>query len=204
VVTNGSRAHRSVRLALIVVAIGAACSKEKAAPPAAAATPPSTAPSSAVPLDLVPLPPDSALAELKQYRLTLPAIQKWANATSSLNLITRDHPEYIPNQQRDPEIKTLDQLIAAFGKQPQIGAALVKAGTSPHDYVLTMVALQSAFQLYPRVAGGARLPDGVPPAIVDNVAFVKANMPSIQHILGTIRNNPPPRLPATLPVAPKP
>jgi len=204
VVTNGSRVHRSALLPIAIVVLAVGCSRKDAPPVAKTTTTPATAPSSAVPLDLVPMPPDTALAELKNYRLTLPTFQKWANATSALNLLTNTHPELIPSPARNPQIKTLDQLIAAFAKEPQIRSALDQAGLSPHDYVLAMMAMTSAFQLYTRTAGGAPLPAGVPPAIADNVAFLKANMPAIQHILGTIRNNPPPKLPATLPVAPKP
>jgi hypothetical protein len=194
------RARRLAFLALAILASSGACSKEKTAPAAsaAAASPgaASAAASSAVPLELVPLPPDTAAAELKEYRLTIPKLEKWAKTTSALNALTAAHPDVIVNMQRDTRIKTLDQLIATFGAEPLLRPALKESNTSAHEYLLTMMSMQSAWQGYMRSAGGTPLPNDLPPALVENIAFLRANMPMVQHILGTIKNNPPPRLPA--------
>lgn len=204
-----SRARHPALLALAILAAAGACSKEKAAPAASApATAPSSAPtaaSSAVPLDLVPLPPDTAAGELKEYRLTLPIIEKWAKAQSALNAVTTAHPEVLLNLQRNSQIKTVDQMVAMFGKEPLLKKALDETHVSAHDYLLTMISMQEAFKGYTMSAGGTPLPADLPPALVENIAFLRANMPTVQHILGTVKNNPPPRLPATLPAqAPTP
>lgn len=200
-----SRARRPALLALAILAAGGACSKEKAAPaasaPAAAPSAASAAASSAVPLDLVPLPPDTAAAELKEYRLTIPKLEQWAKTTSALNAVTAAHPEVIVNMQRDTRIKTMDQLVAKFAAEPLLRPALKEANTSAREYLLTMMSMQSAWQGYMRSASGTPLPNDLPPALVENIAFLRTNMPMVQHILGTIKNNPPPKLPATAPAA---
>jgi hypothetical protein len=203
VVIVRSRARRPALIALIAVAAAAACAKEKPVPavsaPDAAPSAAPTAASSAVPLDLVPLPPDTAGAELKQYRLSLPMLERWAKTQSALNAVTTAHPEVLLNLQRNAQIKTVDQMVAMFGKEPLLKQALSETQMSAHDYLLTMISMQTAWEGYARSAGGKPLPADLPPALVENIGFLRANMPAVQHILGTIKNNPPPRLPATLP-----
>jgi hypothetical protein len=96
-------------------------------------------------------------------------------------------------------IKTMDQLVAKFGAEPLLRTALKETGTSAREYLLTMMSMQSAWQGYMRSAAGTPLPNDLPPALVENIAFLRANMPMVQHILGTIKNNPPSKLPTTAP-----
>ena len=186
-----SCARRPAYLALALLVVGASCAKDKPAP-AAAPSAAAAAAASAVPIDLVPLPPDTAAAELKQYRLTMPLLQRWAKTQSAINTVTTAHPEVLLNLQRNPQIKTMDQMIVMFGKEPLLRGALEETHMSAHDYLLTTICLQLAQEGLIRSAGGTPLPTDLPPALVENIAFLRANMPAVQKVLGTIKNNPTP------------
>ena len=196
-VIDRSRVRRSTLLALVIVLVGGACARDKAAPAASTATgaTASASASSAVPLDLVPLPPDTAAGELRQFRLTIPVLERWAKTQTALNTVAAAHPEVLLNLQRNTQIKTVDQMIAVFAKQPQIRGALDATHMSAHEYLITMITMQTAWEGYAKSAGGTPLPADLPPALVENIAFLRANMPAVQHVLGTIRNNPRPATP---------
>lgn len=184
-VIDRSRARGSALIAFVVLFAGGACAKEKATPAASALA---VSAATAAPIDLVPLPMDTAAVELKQLRLTMPALEKWAKTQSVLNAVTSAHPEVLLNLQRNTQIKTVDQMITMFGKQPQLRAALDETHMSAHDYLLTMIAMQTAWEGYSKSAGGTPLPADLPPALVENIAFLRTNMPAVQHVLGTIKN----------------
>jgi hypothetical protein len=198
------RSREAIACCFVLASVGCSGDRKAAAPPAAAASvdshavipglTPAPAPSSgatapAPNLGLVPLPdmpPDTAAGLLKQFELTLPKLEKWAKAQSALNVLTKQNPQMLPRLQAQAAPKTLDQMIAMIGSEPKIRAALKQNGSTPRDYVLTMIAMQQAMQGYARVAEGKPLPNDLPPATAANIVFVQKNMPAIQQVLATI------------------
>jgi hypothetical protein len=190
---------RSRAAFVLAFLIAAACSGDRkpAAPPAAppAATPaaaPAAEPGTAAPapsLGLVPLPPlpeDTALALLNEYRLSLAKLQQWSTAQMELNQVTKKYPDMLPKMQARPKPKTLDEMIAMIGNEPRIRSALAKSGTNARDYVLTMTAMRNAMEGYGRMSQGNPLPPNLPPAVAENIVFVQKNLPAIQQILGSM------------------
>lgn len=199
------RSRAAIACCFVLASVGCSGDRKAAAPPAAASSaaadshavvpgltpaPSSGAAASAPNLGLVPLPdmpPDTAAGLLKQFELTLPKLEKWAKAQSALNVLTKQNPQMLPHLQAQAAPKTLDQMIAMIGSEPKIRAALKQNGSTPRDYVLTMIAMQQAMQGYARVAEGKPLPNDLPPATAANIVFVQKNMPAIQQVLATIQ-----------------
>ena len=189
------RARRVAALALGGVLFAGACAKDRPKSPAdapgVATTPASGAAAapatSASPIDLVPLPPDTAAGELKLYRLSMERLQRWGRAQNAMNALTVQHPEILDSMKLSDAPKSLDQMIALIGSEPRFRSIFKNAGMNAHDYVITMIAMQQAMQGFQRVAAGNPLPADLPPALVANVTFVQQNLRTIQQILGPMR-----------------
>jgi hypothetical protein len=186
--------RRDLTLSLAIVLAAGACAREKAiAVPSVASSPASastsgtpTAPGAVAgpsPLELLPLPPDTAAGQLKEYRLTMPLVQRWGKAQAAVNALTKEHPDLLKNLRQENAPKTLDQLIALIGNQPEMKRVLQANGMSAHDYVLTIIAIQQAMQGVQQVMAGKPLPTDLPPAIMANITFVQHNAAAVKRMI---------------------
>ncbi len=187
-----ARACRATALAVGCALIAVACARDKQksspdVPVAAAAASGAASVPNPSPIDLVPLPPDIAAGELKDYRLSLDRLQRWGRAQKAMNALTTQHPEIVNSMTQQARPTTLDQEITMIGSEPHFRALFKDTGTNAHDYVITMVALQQAMQGFQRVAAGTPLPADLPPALAANITFVQQNLPAIQKLLGPMR-----------------
>jgi hypothetical protein len=179
-----ARTRRRLAPALVLLAV--ACAKEPAAkaPPASVDTAHASAAPASDPVGLVPLPEDKTSTELRDYRITLPAIQRWARAQNAITAALKDHPDALRQHAAPPA--TLDAMVARMDSIPEIHGALARSGMTAHDLVLTMIALNQAVGLYQRRTTKAPLPPGLTPAMMANADFVGQNLAAVQQVLGSI------------------
>lgn len=181
------RRSRVARIAPLLLVAALACSRTHDAPPAAAhtTTTPPAGDGGAI-AGLTPMAPDTALAQLREYRLSMDALQRWARAQRALNDLTRRDSTVLSSLAEGGRPTSMDQMIARFDHVPRIHDALHGAGMSAHDYVLTMVALQQGMQGY--VAKQTKQLRGpVTGALGDNIAFVEQNIGTIRSMLTTLQ-----------------
>jgi hypothetical protein len=195
--------RKALAFALVLLGVVPGCGRDQASASAssasvgAPASTPATAPASGSaasfaprldsnPAGLVPLPYDSAGRELRTYRLSIAGLQRWSAAQRALNRVKSAQPSAFDALRTGPPPKTLDEMIAAMNAKPVLRGAFDHAGTTAHDYVLTMLALSQAMQGYERKLSGVRLPAGLPPSVLDNISFVEKNIAAIQQARTTI------------------
>jgi len=184
---------RPMRVCALLLGL-AACARDKApaaaapgsAPPAAAAPAAAPAPD---PVGLVPHPEDQATKDHVDYRLTLPLVQRWAQAQSAVDSATNADPRMYESMKKSAP-RTLDEMISVIGTQVPIRNAVKRHGFSVHDYVLTMIALNQAINGYQRKAAGQAMPPNLPAALADNITFVGQNLPAIQALLAPAKQQP--------------
>lgn len=168
----------------------AACSGDRApAPPSSAAARTAAAPAesggsgesaAAVP-GLTPLPPDTALQQLRDFRLTSERLHKWARAQQALNDLTSRDPSMLRALEQGEKPHTVDQMIARIDAAPGVRQTMHDVDYTTREYVLTMLALQQGMQGYAAKRAG-QLKQPLPGAVGANVDFVEHNLAEIQKI----------------------
>lgn len=193
---RASRLARAARLVPLALIAALACSRDHGAPPAASAH--ASAGRSAPAGDagsvagLTPLPPDTALRQLRDYRLTLDGLQTWARAQRALNDLTNRDSQVIRALTQGAKPRTIDEMIARIDGVPGIHDTMLRNGITTHDYVLTMLALQEGMQGYAAKRAG-QLKQPLPGAAGANVDFVERNFNVIQTIIASVKPAPPAR-----------
>jgi hypothetical protein len=180
-----ARARRSFRSgALIITAalIATACKATKT-PDAAPAAPAAAAPPAAPILPLGPVPDDSAAMLLKEFRLTMPALQQFAKAQSAFDKVTKADPAILAALRQRSQNGTLDNVVAGVTEQPKLRSALAAAGSTPRTFIVTGMALTQSMEGLQMMAQGKPLPAGVSPATLENISFVQKNLPAIRALL---------------------
>jgi hypothetical protein len=180
-----ARARRSFRSgALIITAalIATACKATKT-PDAAPAAPAAAAPPAAPILPLGPVPDDSAAMMLKEFRLTMPALQQFAKAQSAFDKVTKADPAVLAALRQRSQNGTLDNVVAGLTEQPKLRSALAAAGSAPRTFIVTGMALTQSMEGLQMMAQGKPLPAGVSPATLENISFVQKNLPAIRALL---------------------
>lgn len=180
-----ARARRSFRSgALIITAalIATACKATKT-PDAAPAAPAAAAPPAAPILPLGPVPDDSAAMLLKEFRLTMPALQQFAKAQSAFDKVTKADPAILAALRQRSQNGTLDNVVAGLTEQPKLRSALAAAGSTPRTFIVTGMALTQSMEGLQMMAQGKPLPAGVSPATLENISFVQKNLPAIRALL---------------------
>jgi hypothetical protein len=180
-----ARARRSFRSgALIITAalIATACKATKT-PDAAPAAPAAAAPPAAPILPLGPVPDDSAAMMLKEFRLTMPALQQFAKAQSAFDKVTKADPAVLAALRQRSQNGTLDNVVAGLTEQPKLRSALAAAGSTPRTFIVTGMALTQSMEGLQMMAQGKPLPAGVSPATLENISFVQKNLPAIRALL---------------------
>lgn len=183
-----------VRLAPVALIAALACTGGDA--PAARSTPSASA--AAAPTSdagsvagLTPLPPDTALRQLRDYRLTLDGLQKWAHAQRALNEITKRDSTVVRALVRGAKPRTIDEMITRIDGVPGMHDTMLRNGITTHDYVLTMLALQEGMQGYAAKRAG-QLKQPLPGAVGANVDFVERNFNAVQTLIASVNPAPPP------------
>ena len=172
---------------LLMLALACAKGPESSPPRAAdtaAETARSAAPAVKDPVGLIPLPEDKGATELREYRITLPMIQQWAKVQNGITAAMKGHPDALGAHATPPA--TVDAMIARMDSLPAVHGALVRSKMSAHDYVLTMIALNQAVQLFQRRKANAPMPPGVTPAMLANADFVGQNLAAVQQVFGSL------------------
>jgi hypothetical protein len=180
-----ARARRSFRSgALIITAalIATACKATKT-PDAAPAAPAAAAPPAAPILPLGPVPDDSAAMMLKEFKLTMPALQQFAKAQSAFDKVTKADPAVLAALRQRSQNGTLDNVVAGVTEQPKLRSALAAAGSTPRTFIVTGMALTQSMEGLQMMAQGKPLPAGVSPATLENISFVQKNLPAIRALL---------------------
>jgi hypothetical protein len=162
--------------------IATACKATKT-PDAAPAAPAAAAPPAAPILPLGPVPDDSAAMLLKEFRLTMPALQQFAKAQSAFDKVTKADPAVLAALRQRSQNGTLDNVVAGVTEQPKLRSALAAAGSTPRTFIVTGMALTQSMEGLQMMAQGKPLPAGVSPATLENISFVQKNLPAIRALL---------------------
>ena len=173
------------RSAPLLLALALACTKgAETSPPRAADSTRTAAPPRKDPVGLIPLPEDKAATELRDFRISMLMIQRWGTVQHEITVATKDHPDALGARATPPA--TLDAMIARMDSLPAVHGALVRSKMSAHDYVMTMIALNQAVQIYQRRRANAPNPPGVTPAMLANADVVGQNYAAVQQIFASL------------------
>ena len=188
-----ARLAHVARLAPAALLCLAACSGDRTPAPAtttrtaaAPATPATPGESAAAVPGLTPLPPDTALEQLRGYRLTSERLHKWARAQHALNDLTSRDTSVLRAIDQGEKPHTIDQMIARIDAAPGVRQTMRDVDYTTRDYVLTMLALQQGMQGYAAKRAG-KLEQPLPGAAGANVEFVERNLADIQKIFAAGR-----------------
>ncbi|MBA2706855.1 MAG: hypothetical protein H0U59_03510 [Gemmatimonadaceae bacterium] len=115
------RSGRLLDLGCLFLITLAACSKtDKASDDTDAAAPATTGNKSL----------DSDLEQVRDFKLSMPRMQKWAQAGRNMIVLSKSHPELEGSIEMDQNA-SLDQKVAALEKHPDLKKAVKDAGLSP-------------------------------------------------------------------------
>ncbi len=124
------------------------------------------------------------IVEMRNYRLSMDKVDKFAAASQSLVALSKSNPAMRSAMQSGTGAKTLDEGAKVMeSKYPEAAAAIQKAGMSVREFFLTSVTLMTttlAVGLKKQGQTLDQLPGTVSP---ENLAFVEQNYPKIEKLL---------------------
>lgn len=113
-------------------------------------------------------------------------IRAWGKAQLAVTAALDAHPDIVSTiKQNQPH--SFDEMINVFASNPVLADAIKRSGTTPHDFVLTMISLNQAVQGYQRSHAGQPVPPNASPAIVANIGLVEKNLPEIDRIYSSLK-----------------
>lgn len=119
---------------------------------------------------------DADNREVTSYRLTQPALAKYAAATRALATVLAENP---PDCDEDQNDQSLDAMVAEIRGIPAATEAIESAGMPVREYVvLTWAMVQAGFAAWGLDQPGGELPPGVSMA---NVEFFRAHEAEFQE-----------------------
>lgn len=178
--------RRSARLrdfgCLLLIAL-AACSKtDKASDDTDAAAPATTGNRSL----------DSDLEQVQDFKLSMPRMQKWAQAGRNMVALSKARPD-LEGSYKVEQNASLDQQVAALEGHPEAKKAVRDAGLSPREYTMityTYMLAATAQSVQQMPAGRTR--DSVMQSLKvhpDNVAFVQNNTTELEKLMKDLQEN---------------
>ena len=177
--------RRSVRLrdlACLLLVTLTACSGDKgpsdgdAAAPAAAGNP-----------NL-----ESDLEEVQDFKLSMPRMQKWAQAGRNLEALSKTRPDLEGSFKMESNA-SLDQQVAAMEAHPEVKKAVADADLSPREFMMITTAYMvaaTAQSVGQMPAGKTR--DSLMESLKtnpDNVAFIQKNMGELEKLMKGMQGN---------------
>lgn len=127
-------------------------------------------------------PMDADTRAIANYRLTMGVFRRMAQVQENMYEIAKANPglkaKYAAQEKQfenEPEPKTIDEMVKRFDRVPEMKQAMQKAGISPREYFLAMMAsFQAGMTLaVMEMPGAAKTP--TPGVVAENIAFLKAN-----------------------------
>jgi hypothetical protein len=167
-------------LSAAMLATACKATKTPDAAPAAAAAP--AAPAAPL-LPLGPVPDDSAAIALKEFRLTMAAIQQFGKTQVAFDRVTKADPALLTALRQRPQNGTLDDVVSGLEKEPKLRSAIISTGSTPEKFIVTGMAITQSMQGLQMIASGKPLPTGLSPAMLENISFVQKNLPAIRALL---------------------
>lgn len=126
------------------------------------------------------------MQEMRNYRLSVDKLDRFAAASNSLMSLTKAHPEMRAAMGDQSGVKTLDESVARLqSKFPEAAGAIQKSGLTVRDYLLTSVSLMTATMALGMKKQGQlkQAPLGVSP---ENLAFVEQNYEKVEKVMRTL------------------
>ena len=124
------------------------------------------------------------MAEMRNYRLSMAKVDKFAAASQSLVALSKSNPAMKSAMQGGMGAKTMDEGVKLMeSKYPEAAAAIQKSGLNVREYFLISVTLMTTTMVAGMKKQGQKmdqLPSTVSP---ENVAFVEQNYPRIEKLL---------------------
>ncbi len=134
---------------------------------------------------------DPNVKEIANYKLTMDAVRKFAQASKTMKQYEKDHPELNQDEEddNDDDSASLDDMEAKLASVPAARKAIEAAGLSVREYVvITFAMLQSAISQYAIEQGAdpAKIARdaGVHPA---NVTFYKEHKAEIEALTADMK-----------------
>lgn len=125
---------------------------------------------------------DPGAAEIARYRLSVAALHKVEKAIKGFEAMVASSPPLGEKLERleltDPKDGSpliLEKAVAQIASIPEFKKALASAGMTPREYVVFSFALLSATLAEFGVSQGGKLSPDSPPALAENVNWLKAN-----------------------------
>ena len=86
---------------------------------------------------------DSDLEQVQDFKLSMPRMQKWAQAERNMVAVSKAHPELEGTYEVDQNA-SLDRQVAALEKHPEVKKAVTDAGLSPREFTMISYAYMRA------------------------------------------------------------
>ena len=124
------------------------------------------------------------MLEMRNYRLSMDKVDKFAAASHSLMALSKSNPALKGSMRGGTGAKTMDEGAKLMeSKYPEAAAAIQKSGMSVREFFLTSVTLMTTTMVAGMKKQGQKfdqLPATVSP---ENLAFVEQNYPKIEKLL---------------------
>ena len=129
------------------------------------------------------------MVEMRNYRLSMAKVDKFAAASQSLMALSKSNPAMKTAMQGGMGAKTMDEGVKLMeSKYPEAATAIQKSGLNVREYFLLSVTLMTTTMVAGMKKQGQKLdqlPSNVAP---ENVAFVEQNYTRIEKLLNGLNS----------------
>ncbi len=135
---------------------------------------------------------DSDLEQVQDFKLSMPRMQKWAQAGRNLVALSKARPD-LESSYKVEQNASLDQQVAALEGHPEVRKAVKDAGLSPREFTMISFAYMQAAtaQSVGRMPPG-RTRDSVMQSLKvhpDNVTFIQSNRSELEKLMKEMQGN---------------
>jgi len=135
---------------------------------------------------------DSDLEQIKDFKLSMPRMQKWAQAERNMVALSKARPE-LEGTYKVEQNASLNQQIAAPEGHPEVKKAVTDAGLSPREFTMISYAyMQAAAAQSVRQMPAGRARDSIMQSLKvhpDNVTFIQQNRGELEKLVKGMQEN---------------
>ena len=135
---------------------------------------------------------DSNLEQVQDFKLSMPRMQKWAQANRNMMAVSKARPD-LEGSFKLEQNASIDQQVAAMEKHAEVKKALKDAGLSPREYTMVTHAYMAAAaaQSVRQMPAGKQRDSMMQSLKVhpDNVTFVQQNMAELEKLMKSMEED---------------
>ena len=130
------------------------------------------------------------MVEMRNYRLSMEKLNKFAAAAQSLTALSKSNPGMKSAMQGGLGAKTMDEGVKVMeSKYPEAATAIQKSGMSVREFFLVSVTLMTTSMVVGMKKQGQAI-DQLPATVsAENLAFVEQNSSKIEKLLNGLSSS---------------